>query len=422
MSPIASTAAIAPPTPPEIKEEVVTVPLLPKQIDFLQSDARELLFSGAFGAGKSRVLCWLLTMRASTPGAVEILCRKHNVTLKRTTLRTLLRPDGDLPPVLMPGTYKHNKSEQRIEIIGGGEIMYFGLDDPEKIGSTPASGVAVDEAVELDEDDWRALRGRIRVKVNGLDNKLYGACNPGPPTHHLATRFGLISGKKPYDNCEAISTHTQENFFLPKEYVDDLLTFTGVALQRYVEGLWVAAEGLVFPDLLDCFIPHQKSPHGYNVGGVDFGWRNPFCALGATIYPAEGGKPVIYVWYEDYAAEVPIQEHAVHMNRAFPDGDAVWYCDPEDPEAARDLRKYECMAKKAYNKILFGIDAVNGYITNDQLFISDMCLNTRNEAGVYCYNQKDEKEKPVDKFNHAMSALRYMCAAIKKYNLMEMVG
>ena len=412
----ASSLAVA---PASIPVQAETVPLLPKQMRYLRAQERELLFSGAFGAGKTRVLCWKLVMRASVPGAVELLCRKHNVTLKRTTLRTLLKPDGNLPPVLRPGTYRHNKSEQRIEIIGGGEIMYFGLDDPEKIGSTPATGAGVDEAVELDEADWDALRGRIRVKLDGLPNQLYGACNPGPPTHFLAQRFGLAKGMDAVKDCAAITTCTPENFFLPKDYVHDIGKFVGVQRQRYYEGLWVAAEGLVFPGLLDCFIPHQKAPSGFNVGGVDFGWRNPFCALGGTIYASEGGKPILYIWFEDYASEVPIMEHAVNMNRAFPDGDCVWYCDPEDPEAIRDLRKYECSAKKAYNKIIYSIDAVNALIANDQLFISDMCVHTKEEASVYCYNHEDEKEKPVDKFNHAMSAIRYIASAVKKFKLLE---
>ena len=400
-------------------EKEVQVPMLPKQLDFLQSTERELLYSGALGAGKTRALCWMNVIRASHPGAVELLTRKHNVTLKRTTLRTLLKPDGNLPPVLQPGTYRHNRSEQRIEIIGGGEILYFGLDDPAKIGSTPATGAGVDEAVELDEADWSALRGRIRVKLDGLPNQLYGACNPGPPTHFLADRFGLAVGKEAKPDCKAITTCTPENFLLPKTYVHDISTFVGVARQRFYEGLWVAAEGLVFPQLLDCFIPDQKPPHGYNVGGVDFGWRNPFAALGGTIYPSEGGKPILYIWFEEYGAEVPIQEHAITMGRGFPDEDCVWYCDPEDPEAIRDLRKYGCTAKKAWKKIVYGIDAVNELTRNDQLFISDRCEKTKAEAGVYCYNEDDEKEKPVDKFNHAMDALRYLCAAVKKYKLLE---
>ena len=397
----------------------LTVPLLPKQKAFVRSSAREALYSGAFGAGKTRALCWKLVARASLPGACELLCRKHNITLKRTTLRTLLEADGDLPPVLHPGTYTHNKQLQTIRIRGGGMIMYFGLDDPDKIGSTSATGAAVDEAVELTEEDWTALRGRIRVKIKGLANQLYGACNPGAPTHHLARRFGLAMGGEAQPGCEAITTRTEDNFFLDRAYVADLLTFTGVALQRYVKGLWVAAEGLVFPGLLDVFIPHREPPPGTALGGIDFGFRNPFCALLATVYESADGRDIVYVYWERYQAGVDLGVHADALDAQPRGRDATWFCDPEDPEAARDLRKRDLSARKAVNKVLYGIDAVNGLLAGAQLYVSEACASLRSESEVYCYSDRDTRERPVDKYDHAMTALRYLVASGRKRGLIR---
>jgi hypothetical protein len=105
------------------------------------------------------------------------------------------------------GSYDHNKSDKVIKIHGGGEIVYFGLDEPagqpaaRKIGSLSLTGCAVDEAEELSESDWTALRGRVSVDVPGLPQQLYGATNPGPPSHHLARRFGLAGGHKCQPNC-----------------------------------------------------------------------------------------------------------------------------------------------------------------------------------------------------------------------------
>lgn len=403
--------------------EVRPVPLLPSQLAFVMAKEREVLNSGSFGSGKSRGLCWKLVSRASRPGACELLCRKHNVTLRRTTLRTLLEQDGDLPPVLPPGTYLHNRSLQTIQILGGGVIVYFGLDDPDKIGSTPATGAAVDEAVELDEADWVALRGRIRVKVEGLSNQLYGACNPGAPTHHLAERFGLAPGSAPAPGCRAITTSTEENWFLPASYVADLRTLQGVARERFFLGRWVAAEGLVFPSLLDVFVPHRAPPPGSLAGGVDFGFRNPFCALLGTVYRADDGRDVLYVWWERYLSATDLEIHAESMLAAEGERGAEWFCDPEDPEARRDLRKAGLSARKAVNRVLYGIDAVNGLLAGDQLFISDRCVKTHMEAGVYCYPKvddgKDGKEQPIGKLDHAMTALRYLIASAKKRGLIR---
>lgn len=394
------------------------IPLLPKQLEFVEARERELIYSGAFGAGKTRALCWKAVQRASIPGACEILCRKHNVTLRRTTLRTLLEPDGDLPPVLTPGYYVHNKSLQTISLRGGGTIVYFGLDDPDKVGSTPATGCGVDEAVELEEADWTALRGRIRVKVKGLSNQLYGACNPGGPAHHLAKRFGLSGEGKAAKGCRAIITKTEDNWLLPQDYVEDLRTYQGVALQRYFYGRWVAAEGLVFPALLDAFVPHRPAPSGAMAGGIDFGFRNPFCALLGTIYRADNGRDVLYVWWGRYLRECPLEVHAQAMAEAEGDYGAEWFSDPEDPEARRDLRKAGLSVRKAVNRQLYGIDAVNGLLAGDQLFVSDALSDLRAEAEVYCYPDP-EKEKLPAKFDHAMTALRYLCATAKKRGLIR---
>ena len=88
--------------------------LLPKQFDFVKSEAREVLYSGAYAAGKTRALCYRLVSRAQVEGSREGICRKHLVTLKASTLRTLLEPDGTAPPVLPAGSYQHNKSEKVI--------------------------------------------------------------------------------------------------------------------------------------------------------------------------------------------------------------------------------------------------------------------------------------------------------------------
>ena len=59
--------------------------LLPQQLKFIMSEKREVLYSGAFGAGKTRAICLRVAMRASVEGAREGLCRKTVVALKRST-------------------------------------------------------------------------------------------------------------------------------------------------------------------------------------------------------------------------------------------------------------------------------------------------------------------------------------------------
>jgi len=223
----------------------ITVKLLPKQVRFVTDTAPCVLYSGAYRAGKSYTLGWKALVRANVPGAREALVRKRLVDLKATTLRTLLEGDGSTPPVLPPGTYDHHKTENIIRIHGGGEIVYFGLDDMVRIGSRTLSGVAVDEAQELNEDEWMALNGRPSLK-HPLGGQVYAACNPGAPTHFLAKRFGLGPPYRPMSGYSAIQTKTADNPHLPGHYLARVAQFTGIMHKRYVLGQWVANEGAVY--------------------------------------------------------------------------------------------------------------------------------------------------------------------------------
>ena len=61
------------------------------QDGFMQSKAARLLFSGAFGAGKTLVLCAKgLKLSLDYPKNFGLICRKVRATLTNTTLKTFL--------------------------------------------------------------------------------------------------------------------------------------------------------------------------------------------------------------------------------------------------------------------------------------------------------------------------------------------
>lgn len=385
--------------------------LLPKQYDFVASESREVLYSGAYASGKTRALCFRLVSRAQMPGAREGLCRKHLVTLKASTLRTLLEPDGKTPPVLPPGTYEHNKSEKVIRIKGGGEIVYFGLDDPQKIGSYNLSGVAVDEAVELDKQDWTMLIGRIRLDVD-ISNSVYAVCNPGPPSHWLAERFGLALDYKPRDGCEVIHTKTTDNSFLPADYVESLTTLTGVAYRRFVEGQWCASDGLVYDnwDRLTHVAERDKQQQRYIVG-MDAGYRNPAVLLLVGI-DNDDRLHVEREWYKTQQLEKDVVAKALEWHERFqPD---VFVVDPSALGLIESMRASGLHVEAAKNAVFDGIQAVQQQLRVEEgvgplLTVDPRCENTIREFESYEWmkNQGGLADKPRKESDHAMDALRY---------------
>lgn len=387
----------------------IRIKLLPKQMQFLHSGKREVGYSGAFGAGKTYALCVKAVVRASVPGAVEGLVRKHNVTLKKSTLRTLLRGVGDLPPVLPAGSYSHHKSEQIIKIKGGGEIMYFGIDDPEKIGSVPLTGCAIDEAVELNEEDYRQLRGRIRVEAKNLSRQIYWACNPGPPSHFLADRFGLVPGATCAENCEAIQTRSHDNVYLPADYLADLDTFEGLAKKRYVDGLWVGSDGLVY-DTWDRFThvtERDKSEFKRFIVVVDEGYTNP-CVM---LLIGEDGDGRLHLLHERYQTKMQDTDKVAWANDYAANFKVdAFVIDPSAVRLIELIRDNGHHVVAADNAVFDGISRVQSQlaVAGDglpRMTVDPGCENTIKEFETYEW--KNGKDEPVKANDHAMDAIRY---------------
>ena len=398
------------------------IQVLPKQAEFIgDNEHRHLLYSGAFGAAKSRALCYKLRVRAGKPGSVEFLCRKTLESLKKSTLKTLLEPDGDLPPVLEPGTYEHNKSEKIIRIHGGGQIMYFGLDDPSKLGSVNGTGCAIDELVDITKDDYTMLNGRVRMVVDGCFRQLYSACNPGPPSHWAAVEWGLNPGGKLLDSThKVIQTTTLDNVFLVKkapDYIDSLMQMEGVAFDRYVMGKWVGSDGLVY-DRWDrrLHVTADANPAVSTVYAIDPGYSDPFVILELQV---DNDKRV-HVSREFYRRKVTNDDGIAALMGMMVDPQCEVVVDSAEPSLVETLQRKGIRAHGAVK----GQDSINNGISQVQTRLGDPgdgrprltvhpdCSNTIMEFESYEWmkNAKDKsvlKDKPVDSNNHAMDALRY---------------
>jgi hypothetical protein len=393
----------------------VKVHVLPRQWDFLNSQAREVLFSGAFGAGKSRAVCLKIAMRASRPGAREGLCRKTLVGLKATTLRTLLEPEGRLPPVLPPSHVEHNRNDRRIKIRGGGEIVYFDLETPEKIGSYRFSGIGVDEATELREADWTFLRGRMNIEVPGIRQQLYGACNPSGPSHFLARRFGLAGGAPAADGCEAVVTRSSENVFLSRDYLADLERFVGVARARFVDGRWAASDRLVYDAFrADAFVAPAPPGLGRFVVSIDPGYRNPTAILlvGAD---GDGRLHVVSSLYRPglLHSEIVAEARALAEAGAGASGVEAWLYDPSEAALGAEMRAAGLPAVEAENEVLAGIARVRERLVVAGDGRPRLTVGPGNEAVVRefeTYETREGTDAPVKVNDHAMDALRYAVA------------
>lgn len=398
---------------------------LPKQWEFITSDADEVLYSGAYGAGKTRALCLWAVLRAAHPAARVLLFRMKLQDLLNTTLATLLEGDGELGPVLPPGSYRHNRQTRTIRIHGGGTIIYDQVDDIDRIASLNASAAGGEEVSELDLGRWLKIGGRIRVKVPGMRPQLVGVTNPASVSHFLAQRFGLRGNRfcpelafrgdpRQPMRPHAVMTSVNDNPFLPPEYVARLAGYTGVMRRRYVLGEWCANEGAIYERF-------SREKHVADITGKV--WARTFVAIDdGTTNPASillirvDGDGRLHVEREVQRSGMTNAEK-VAVVKGWPAPEFV-VVDPAASSLKLELRQAGLAVYDGKNDVIPGIQAVTSQFEPGpdgapRLTIAPGC--TKLVEQIENYEWKDDgKEKPVKEDDHGPDALRYAVMAVAR--------
>jgi hypothetical protein len=183
-----------------------------------------------------------------------------------------------------------------------------------------------------------------------------------------------------------------------------------------------ALEGLVYPDFeVLCAVddlpflspcrPGDRETPGRQVGGIDFGFRNPFCALWGVL----DRDDVLWICHERYLRETGIHEHAAVLANQAPG--VMWYADPAGPTEIEELRRAGLKVLRGGNAIQAGIAAVSARVRTGRLRVHrSACANLLAEAKLYRYpsshSRQAETEVPLDQNNHALAALRYLVARL----------
>lgn len=381
----------------------------PAQLQFLNSNKKEVCYSGAFRAGKSRALCFRLVKEViNNPKNTVLLVRKTCAHLKKTTLDVLIN-GNDAPPVLPMGSYKHNKFEQSILLNGGGRIFYGGMNDPMAIRSMSLGAVGIDEAIELDEDEYLELMGRL--SLHSGSRQIFMATNPGVPGHWIYKRFFQQKNV----TREIILARTIDNPFIPSDYIESLKDYPDALYRRYVLGEWTAMEGVIFENFdrkmhTKRFSCDEKVWNEYYIG-VDIGYTDPTALL---LIGKNGNRlTVIKELYKTKMLQDTIIDNIMKMKEWCPNHCQI-IVDPSQAGLIASLQSIGLNCKKANNDINSGIalirQALNVRQDSPDLIIHEDCESLIKEMEMYSY--KTDTEIPMDKHNHAIDALRYVCNEI----------
>jgi Terminase RNaseH-like domain/Terminase large subunit, T4likevirus-type, N-terminal len=388
----------------------------PWQRALLFAPDRQLLLNCSRQSGKSTTVSALALHTALfTPGGLVLLLspsqRQSGEIFRKVLLayRALGRP---LKAVQETQTVLELENRSRIICLPGreGTIRSF-------------SGVnllVLDEAARIPDDLYRSVRPMLAVSRGRLVA--------------LSTPFGQHGwfyeewhGNGPWKrvritwrDCPRITPEfiEEETRALGPHWVD----------QEY-NACFTALEGLVYPDFEQAVVelgtgnsecgtpaipsaPHSefRVPSSRRVGGIDFGWRNPFAALWGIL----DRDDVLWLEGERYRRETPLHEHAAAL-RAL--GSVQWYADPAGRTETEELRAANLNVRRGDNDIRLGIAAVTARLRTGRLKVPrSRCPQLLAEAKLYRYptaaERKHHGEEPIDAHNHALAALRYLIAKL----------
>ena len=268
--------------------------LNPKQIKFMvNKDKRINLLTGSVRSGKTYVslLKWAIFV-GLMPDNVEFLMTGKTLTsLKRNCL-------GLLQDLVGKDNFTFSISQKTAKLFGRTVWLEGANDDRAegKIRGMTLGGAYVDELTQVPEDFYKMLLSRLSVK----DAKLYATTNPDTPNHWV--KLQIIDNDEIdkqvwnfiLDDNEILKKQNEEYFTqLKREYQ----SMGGVFYQRFILGLWVLAEGLIygqFANNSEMFIKEEAvDEYGNKINfmiisiGIDYGatkGETEFKATGITQY------------------------------------------------------------------------------------------------------------------------------------------
>lgn len=281
------------------------------------------------------------------------------------------------------------------------------------------AGCFFDEVALMPESFVNQATGRCSVD----GSKYWFNCNPDGPYHWFKLNW---IDKKEDKRLLYLHFTMDDNLSLSDRIKERYRTmYSGVFFKRYILGLWVVAEGIIY----DMFreevhvIPQKKDDDFTNYYvSCDYGTQNAtvFLLWGKDRDGTWTGIREYYYSGRDEAAQKTDTEYADDLEEWLHGLKPTIVIDPSAASFIAELKKRGYHIKKAKNSVLDGIRFVASLLMQKRLKFCEGCKNTIKEFGAYIWDRKaseNGEDKPVKKFDHAMDAVRYFCyTVIRKGN------
>ena len=370
-----------------------------------ESNARINIWEGAVRSGKTYASLWrfLKELTYGPEGEYCIITRTYD-SFKRNILPQLTRNIGT--------DVKYYAGKREISVWGK-TVHIVGADDERsesKIRGSTFSGAYVDETTIIPESVFKMLISRTLMG----NAKIFATTNPDSPYHWLKRDY-LIDNPdvkswqfKLEDNPELTEGECE---YLKRQY-------KGLWHQRFIDGLWVQAEGAIY-DFFDPalhVIDFAPGNAEYFIVGVDYGTTNPcsFSLIGInkTKFPNMWIEDIYYYDSKIHQRQKTDTEYACDLALFVKDRPVkAIYIDPSAASFKLEISKHGVSnLYDAENEVIDGIRLVSKFLNNGTLKICRKCDALIKEFQSYVWDPKCQKtgiDKPLKQSDHCLDSVRY---------------
>ncbi|MDP4119465.1 MAG: PBSX family phage terminase large subunit [Bacillota bacterium] len=251
-----------------------------------------------------------------------------------------------------------------------------------------------------------------RCSVSG--SKFWFNCNPEFPQHWFRQEWILGAKQK---NAHYLHFKMEDNPSLSEEMLCRYKSlYSGAFYRRFVEGEWVAAEGVVYSFMTEekfCAVPKGKCSE-YAIS-CDYGTVNP-ASFG--LWGKKSGKWYrLKEYYFDSRKEGYQKTDEEHYKAlCILAGNHAVKIVTVDPSAASFIevirRQGRFTVIPAKNNVQDGIRKVSSALKDGRVNICNTCLDSMREFSLYRYAEKGDRDMPLKENDHAMDDIRYFVTTI----------
>ena len=345
---------------------------------------------GGTRSGKTySILTALIELCHKNSGLVITICRKTFPALRATAMRDffeILNKEEIYNPDL------HIKSDATYQLWGN-MVEFISIDQPQKVRGRKRDVLFINEANEINLEDWRQLllrtTGRVLIDYN-----------PSDEFHWIYEEV------IPREDAEFFRTTYKDNPFLPESVVMEIERFK-TADENFWKVYGLGERGTAQSTIFTHWQEINQIPNEYKLltTGVDFGYTNDPTAI-VRVFTDGHGFAVDELCYATRLTNSDIAKvlRDNEVNRS-----DVVICDSAEPKSIDEIHSHGFNthgARKGRDSVKNGIQ----FLHSRPLLVTARSVNLIRELRNYKWKEdKNGKQlnEPVDNFNHAIDAMRY---------------